>query len=313
MTNYSNDSIQGRSAIPSQSAIHSQSAMPALERKFHVNDLTIAAQHWGLGNTNPVIALHGWMDNSASFHKLAPLLADADAEVIALDLAGHGESGHRSQHGAYNIWDDLLDIIAIADQLNWPSFTLLAHSRGAFVALLLASALPDRIQKLVMLDGIITVPSNVDEAPSQLGNYLKDQKHLYKRPSRSYSSIDEAVNKRIEKINLTPTECKPLVERAIQPSFDPNDTWIWRHDQRVSGSSAFRLTDQHQKAFLDALKTPALLVMAEEGLFKWQEVQQRLIDYPDIKLITHPGGHHMHMQSDHYASIAKYINEFMAA
>lgn len=307
------------------SSVQTQSQAPVLERKFHVNGLTIAGQHWGIGNSNPVIAIHGWMDNSASFNAIAPLLAKQDAEVIALDLAGHGESGHRCQHGSYNIWDDLLDIVAVAEQLNWSSFTLLAHSRGAFVGVLLATAMPELINKLVMLDGIITIPSKAEEAPKQLGDYLKDQKNLYQRPSRVYASIDEAVNKRIEKISLSAAECKPLVERALMRKIgreigretDSSDAskeaWVWRHDQRISGSSAFRLTDQHQQAFLSALKTPALLIMAEQGLFKWQEVQQKLTSYPDINLITHPGGHHMHMQSDHCDSIANYINEFTAA
>ncbi|MFB1002257.1 MAG: hypothetical protein QMC22_06930, partial [Pseudomonadales bacterium] len=92
----------------------------SLERKFFVNGMTISAQEWGIGNKNHVIALHGWLDNSASFEAMAPLMADS--HIIALDFAGNGESDHRSQHGAYNIWDDLLDILAIADALEWDNF-----------------------------------------------------------------------------------------------------------------------------------------------------------------------------------------------
>jgi len=42
------------------------------EISFQVGDLTIAAQEWGNPGDFPVIALHGWLDNSASFDRLAP-------------------------------------------------------------------------------------------------------------------------------------------------------------------------------------------------------------------------------------------------
>ena len=36
----------------------------------------IAALQWGTGNPHKVLALHGWLDNAASFWHLAPLLAE---------------------------------------------------------------------------------------------------------------------------------------------------------------------------------------------------------------------------------------------
>lgn len=279
---------------------------PPLERKFYVNGMTIAAQQWGVGNKHRVIALHGWLDNSASFHYIAPYIDDCD--IIALDFAGNGESDHRCQHGAYNIWDDLLDILAIADALEWPTFHLLSHSRGAFVGLLLAASMPDRIDKLLMLDGAVSFDLQASDAPKHLSQYLHDQRSQYQKTSRPMLSVNEAVERRIVKVNLTAEECLPIAERAIKACND--GTYVWRHDPRAAGSSAFKLSGDYQQAFLEELKTPSLLIMAKDGLFDWEVVKATVNDHPYITLCLHDGGHHMHMQAKHCKSLASKVTDF---
>ena len=46
---------------------------------------------WGSGQKNKILALHGWLDNAASFNQLAPKLAEIGYEVVAIDFAGHGD------------------------------------------------------------------------------------------------------------------------------------------------------------------------------------------------------------------------------
>ena len=60
--------------------------------------------------TKKILCLHGWLDNAASFNRLAPLLLDSSSpltdeqlqqpmEILALDFPGHGLSGHKSVDG----------------------------------------------------------------------------------------------------------------------------------------------------------------------------------------------------------------------
>ena len=65
------------------------------ERSFQVNDLTLASKEWGRSGYAPVIALHGCLYNAASFDRMLPFMENL--HVIALDLAGHGRSSHRSR------------------------------------------------------------------------------------------------------------------------------------------------------------------------------------------------------------------------
>ena len=48
----------------------------------------LAALGWRQAGLPRVLALHGWLDNAASFAPLAPLLHGLD--LVALDLPGHG-------------------------------------------------------------------------------------------------------------------------------------------------------------------------------------------------------------------------------
>ena len=79
----------------------------------------------------PVLATHGWLDNASTFDLLAPRLDGC--EVVALDLAGHGFSGSRSPDAAYNIWEDVGDLLEVREQLGWARCNLLGHSRGAAI------------------------------------------------------------------------------------------------------------------------------------------------------------------------------------
>ena len=67
--------------------------MSARDIELQLPHIRIAAREWGDPEGEPVLAIHGWLDNAASFDTLAPLLAEL--HLVALDLPGHGRSQHR--------------------------------------------------------------------------------------------------------------------------------------------------------------------------------------------------------------------------
>ncbi len=66
----------------------------ARELSLELPHLRLAAQAWGDPQLPRLLALHGWLDNAASFDRLAPLLC-GHFHIVAIDLPGHGRSGHR--------------------------------------------------------------------------------------------------------------------------------------------------------------------------------------------------------------------------
>jgi pimeloyl-ACP methyl ester carboxylesterase len=92
------------------------------ERTFTCSDgVKLVVKSWSNVNTGgdashntitkKILCLHGWLDNAASFNRLAPLLLDSPSsdeqqeqcvqpmEILALDFPGHGLSGHKSVDG----------------------------------------------------------------------------------------------------------------------------------------------------------------------------------------------------------------------
>ena len=90
------------------------------ERSFESNGVQLAAKEWGSPVGRPIIALHGWLDNANSFDRMLPHMDQV--HVIAVDMAGHSQSGFRSADSGYDIWQDIADVMAIAEQMGWNRF-----------------------------------------------------------------------------------------------------------------------------------------------------------------------------------------------
>ena len=109
-----------------------------------------AALAWGPEDGRRVLALHGWMDNAATFAELAPRLTDC--RVIAVDLPGHGHTDPIPPGHFYHYIDHVWDIHAAFDALGWDTAVLMGHSMGGALAALYACARPERVEVLVSID-----------------------------------------------------------------------------------------------------------------------------------------------------------------
>jgi pimeloyl-ACP methyl ester carboxylesterase len=64
---------------------------------------------------------------------LAPLflhLCPTPVTFLAIDFAGHGLSGHKPSNSYYSTHIHALDVLSLADSLNWDEFYLIGHSMG---------------------------------------------------------------------------------------------------------------------------------------------------------------------------------------
>ncbi|MEP5569627.1 MAG: alpha/beta hydrolase [Halioglobus sp.] len=284
------------------------SASSANECSWEVDGLHIAGLAWGSPENPPLLALHGWLDNANSFAMLAPLLDKF--YVVALDLTGHGKSSRRSADASYQVYDDLPQIIGVVEQLGWERFDLMGHSRGAIIASLLAASFPERIHRLVLLDGVAPPPLDANEFVDQMRRYVLEKKRLQNRRTRVYASEDLAVSAREEQ-GLNAQASQLIVSRNLM-SVDGGYTWTT--DPRLRGASAMKMTTSQVDTVLQALHMPTLLLMADEGLSashtsKFTSLGERI---PGVMLETFPGGHHFHMEQG-VATLATRIQLFLAS
>ena len=287
------------------------------ELKIEVNDLTIAAQRWDNGsqdhpedNCRRILCLHGWLDNSASFNRLAPLLKGY--EVVALDLAGHGKTSHRSRSGSYDIWDDLEDIDAVADQLNWDTFHLLGHSRGAIISMLMAVSMPRRLEQIMLLDGILPMLQELSFA-EQMRNYLRGRRKTRTRRKIIYKNTEQALDKRLMLSDMPKADLAAIVERDLEQH---GDGVAWRHDARLHTPSAMKLEQRHVESICGDLSKPLLLLIANEGRLITSNLLEQIPAVAGTEYIHrryHPGGHHFHAETAHVESVANELLLWLAS
>jgi haloacetate dehalogenase len=106
------------------------------------------------GNGPALLLLHGHPQTHAIWHKVVPELA-RHYTVIAADLRGYGDSGKPAGdagHSNYSKRRMALDQVELMRQLSFPTFSVLAHDRGARVAVRLALDHPQVVSKLITLD-----------------------------------------------------------------------------------------------------------------------------------------------------------------
>jgi pimeloyl-ACP methyl ester carboxylesterase len=107
-------------------------------------------------NKPDVIALHGYIQTLVSWRHLAPKLAEQGRKVCLFDLKGHGGSP-APPDGKYSLEDHAAPILAFIRGNDLRGLTLIGHSFGGSVALLLAIRLAreDRLRALVIIDSFI--------------------------------------------------------------------------------------------------------------------------------------------------------------
>ncbi|OCX95713.1 MAG: alpha/beta hydrolase [Pseudomonas sp. K35] len=277
------------------------------EVRLSLPHLEVAAHLYGPDDGMPVIALHGWLDNAATFSRLAPRLQGL--RIVALDLPGHGHSDHRPIGAGYNIWDYAHDVLQVAEQFGWQRFSLLGHSMGAIVSVLLAGALPERVERLALIDGVIPYTGEADSAPQKLGASLEALLAVNDKRKPVYASFDEAVQARMKGVGAVSREAAELLaQRGLMPV--PGG-YTWRTDARLMLPSAMRLTRAHALAFVGRVACPASLVLAEQGLMMQPELLELVESFPfDIRRL--PGGHHLHLDDDIGAeAVARVFNNFL--
>ena len=279
--------------------------MAAVERRFTVNGYQLAAKEWHSGAPNKVLACHGWLDNASSFDALCPLLESC--HIIALDMPGHGLSDHKPVQAQYNIWDDLLDILAVADAMEWQSFHLLGHSRGAIMSLLLATAMPKRISSLVMLDALLPLPIKIEDTVKQLNRFLTQQRSAHKKKLPAYKTVDAAVASRCRASGMPEQAAMPIVERGLKVVAEG---YRWRCDSRLTTASAFKLTDAHNQLIIESLKVPALAILAKQGFGSLKDMVAMAENCEAIECHLIEGKHHFHMEGA-VQEIAVLLVEFL--
>src|SRR5262245_888897 len=205
-----------------------------------------------------LIALHGWMDVSASFQFVVDAL-DEKWSVVAPDWRGYGLTG-RTRADCYWFPDYLADLDRILDQIQGTRVVLVGHSMGVNVALMYAGIRPDRIAAVVNLEGFGRRQTHATQAPHRYAQWLDELRAG--ASLRDYASLAE-VEQRLLRNNPRLTTDRA---RFLAPHWgdrQPDGRWAVAGDpaHRIVNPTLYRLDEV--LACWEQIRCPVLWVRAD--------------------------------------------------
>lgn len=254
-----------------------------------------------------VLALHGWLDNAASFVPLAAHLGDI--ELIAIDLPGHGHSVHLPAGAHYTFELAVHHVLDVADALGWDTFRLLGHSMGAGISSLVAAAVPQRIERLVCIEALGGLSQPADETANRLRDSVAASRALGAKPLRVFANAEPAIHARMRANQMSEPVARLIVERGLRTvpgGFE------WSSDQRLTVPTFIRPVDAQIEALIAGIGCETRVIFADPAQpYLPDDVRRRYAAcLPRGELFVMPGTHHLHMETP--VPVAEIVRDFLA-
>ncbi len=290
------------------------SPWPELERyartvRLVKNGLTLYTYDAGAGTAAAMLLIHGLGDEADTWrHVIMPL--SKDRRVVALDLPGFGRSDKPERPYTLPFFQNV--VIELLDTLAVQRAILIGHSLGAVIAHSTALNHPERVERLILVDGSLVMRSQKIDLETLLflipglGEWLYTR--LRRDPQAAYRTLVAYYNH---------LDGLPETDRAFL--FQRVNERVWSDGQRRAFFSTFRnlarwLPGQQRDLAvrLSRLGVPTLVVWGEADLINSIENGRALIAYqPTAQLVVVPdAGHNVHQENA--KAVLKAIREWMA-
>ena len=292
-----------------------------------IRNLQYHVQVWGEPGPGltPVIMLHGWMDVAASYQFVVDALS-RDHYVIAPDWRGFGQTSGSagSPYGVDNFWfpDYLADLDFLLDHYTpGVQVNLVGHSMGGNVAMLYAGVRPERIRRLINLEGFGMPAARPNEAPGRYGRWMDELKRLHRGELDLKAYDDPAgVGRRLMKTNprLGADKANWLAQHWAQE--DEQGKWRILGDpgHKVHNGQLYRVEEVLE--IYRRISMPVLMVEASDnsmdlwwkGRFTLAQFHERLKVVPQVEIARIDDAGHM-MHHDQPLALATLIERFLSA
>jgi pimeloyl-ACP methyl ester carboxylesterase len=286
-----------------------------------VRNLRYHVQVWGepAPEKTPLVLVHGWMDVAASYQFVVDALSH-DHYVIAPDWRGYGQT---DSGGVDNYWfpdyladlDFLLDHYAPGQQVN-----LVGHSMGGNVVMLYAGVRPERIRRLVNLEGFGMPATTPDQAPGRYAKWMDELKKLHKG-EMDLKAYDTAagVARRLMKTNprLSADKANWLAEHWANENAEGKWSILGQPAHKISNAQLYRVEEVLE--IYKCISMPVLAVEASDNsLDMWWKGKFTLAQYHErIRVVQQleigrieDAGHMMH--HDQPEVLAAMIERFIS-
>jgi pimeloyl-ACP methyl ester carboxylesterase len=262
------------------------------------------------GKGNPILCIHGITANSRFWDCLASALSPQH-RVIAMDLRGRGLSDKPST--GYSIEHHCKDILALMNDQGLERPVLMGHSLGAFVSLVFSAQYPQRLDRLILVDG----GGKLSE--TQMAKVFKGIKPSLDRLGKTFPSFEDYISQ----MKQAP---------YLQPWNSYMETYFRYEIEKVEGGVRSRVHPKHieeealnlgkvdSSQFYAKVTCPTLILratkgmLAEDDLLLPEDVVERMVHViPNDKRVDIEGTNHYSIlfqpNQKRDQAILKFLNE----
>jgi len=204
------------------------------------DSVSIAYETRGSGNT-ALVFVHGWCSDHTLWREQLADLAN-DYLVVAIDLPGHGNSGHTRKE--WSLSSFARDVKELVESLSLEQVVLIGHSMGGLISLEAARQLPERVIGIIGVDTIGDVES--EDQPVMMDRVIAAFEH----------DFEGTMNAFMPRL-FSPTADSQLVRWAIEKSIQADSIMALAIMREV-----FTLDE---KRLLSSVDVPVRVIYAASG------------------------------------------------
>lgn len=266
---------------------------------------------WGNPDAPLLILQHGGRDHAHSFDRIARELS-RDWHVVVPDLRGHGDSDW-SPDGDYSVTAMVFDFAQLVHDLGEDRITIVGHSLGGNVVTRFAGLYPDRVTRMVNVEGL-GFPRSMEwrreqEFPTQLREWIERRRKLASQPRRTYPNFDEGLA-RMKEANghLSDAMARHLTLHGMRRNQD--SSLSWKFDPLVSAFHPVDASLEQVRQLWSAITCPVLLLWGRESFFSTPDEDGRMTYLKATTLKVYDNaGHWLH--HDQYDRFMADVREFL--
>ncbi len=236
-------------------------------RFFISHRLRLHYVEWGDMDAPPLVLVHGGRDHCRNWDWVATDLAK-DYHIVAPDLRGHGDS-QWLLGGGYRMVDYVYDLAQLFFHLRLERAPIIGHSLGGAITLHFAGAFPEKVERLIAIEGLGLSPKSLTERQAKttqqkMQHWVEETRGVAGRAARRYASIEEAAARMHEaNSHLTEAQAWHLTVHGVNQNED--GTYSWKFDNYVRVNNPFGLAPDEVRDFWKGVECPALLIRGTES------------------------------------------------
>lgn len=265
---------------------------------------------WGPDSDSPWVLLHGWMDSAATFQFVVDCMAN-HSSCVALDWRGFGNSewepnGYWFPNYLADL-DELLDIVSPAQPAR-----LIGHSMGGNVASLYAGVRPERVERLVNIEGIGLPRTSPDQAPGRYRKWLEELRGT--RDFATYASFDELAGSLVRRNPRLDPERAQFIARSWGVEHGPGQIRMGADPRHRLVNPVLYRCDEVEACWR-RVSAPVMFLLGEHSELRSRlgpdgsDARLREV-FRDVRIETIAGAGHM-LHHERPDEVARLIEEFL--